>query len=282
MIKMKKAFNNNVLLAETENGNEIILMGKGIAFQKKKGDIIEEDKIQKKFVFDTSELNERFAKLLEEVPAQYLELSTSIIDMAHKEYEQPFDSNIYIALSDHIAYAIRRYQSNQRLKNVLLWEIRKFYKKEFELGKKALAMIEYETGIRMEEDEAGFIAMHFVNALQDGEEMSQTVKVTRMVDDIHHIVEYQYQIKLNEQSLNYTRFVTHIRYFARRLLSNEINSGPDDLLFEQIKSRYPQAYQCTQKVRHYIKETCGIEISKEEMTYFMLHINRVCDRQICE
>ena len=279
-MRVKRPFNNNVLLAETETGEEVILMGKGIAFQKKKGDAVDESKIQKKFIFDTSDLNDRFAKLMIEVPPQYLELSASIIDMAQQCYDQEFDTGIYIALSDHIAYAVNRYRNGQQIKNVLLWEIRKFYPKEFALGEKALKMIGYETGIHMKEDEAGFIAMHFVNAQQNGEEMDQTIKVTKIVDDILHIVQYHYQIKLDEGSLNYTRFVTHIRYFARRLLSNEINAETDEPLYEQIKNRYPQAYACTQKVKRYIEETCGIKITKDEMTYFMLHINRVCDRQI--
>lgn len=275
---IKKTFNNNALLAEDEKENEIILMGRGIAFQKKSGDIVDEHKIQKRFIFDTGELNDKFTQLFDEVPVQYLELSASIIELAQKELKTEFDPNIYIALSDHIAYAINRCKEHQQLKNVLLWKIKKFYPKEFAVGCKALEMIGYETHIYMEEDEAGYIAMHFVNAQQQGEEMDQTIRVTKIVEDILHIVEYHYQIKLDETSLNYTRFVTHIRYFARRLFMEEIHTDNDDLMFEQIRQRYPDAYQCTLKVRQYIMQYCDIEITKEEMVYFMLHINRVCNR----
>ncbi len=277
---IKKIFNNNALLAEDNQLNEIILMGKGIAFQKKNGDIVDENLIQKRFVFDTSELKHKFKQLFNEIPVQYLELSSSIIDLAQKELNTEFDSNIYIALSDHIMYAIHRYKEKQRLKNVLLWEIKKFYPKEFKIACKALNLILYETQIKMDEDEAGYIAMHFVNAQQKGENIEQTIRITKMAEDILHIVEYHYQIKLDENSLNYTRFVTHIHYFARRLFSNEISPEGEDSLFEQIKIRYPDAYQCTLKVRNYIDQCYHIWITKEEMVYFMLHINRVCNRQI--
>lgn len=156
--------------------------------------------------------------------------------------------------------------------------LKKFYPNEFKAALKSLDMIQYETGCIMTEDEAGYIAMHFVNAQQNGEEMSQTVKVTKMVEDILHIVEYHYQIKLDENSLNYTRFVTHIRYFARRLFAKELNQDTDDILYQQIRERYPDAYRCVLKVKKYIKENCDIELTNEEMTYFMLHINRVCSR----
>ena len=277
-MRLKKAFNNNALLALDENEEEVIVMGKGIAFGKKSGDRIDESLIQKKFVFDKSELNEKFSQLFDEIPQQYVELTVSIVEMAQKELGVRFDSSIYLALSDHITYAVRRYKKNENLKNALLFEVKKFYPNEFKAALKSLDMIQYETGCIMTEDEVGYIAMHFVNAQQNGEEMSQTVKVTKMVEDILHIVEYHYQIKLDENSLNYTRFVTHIRYFARRLFAKELNQDTDDILYQQIRERYPDAYRCVLKVKKYIKENCDIELTNEEMTYFMLHINRVCSR----
>lgn len=277
---VKKVFNNNVLLAVDEKDNEIVLMGKGLAFQKKIGDTVDESLIQKRFIFDSSELKENFKQLFKEIPLSYLELSTSIIEMAEKELNTKLDSNIYIALSDHIMYAINRYKENQKLKNALLWEIKKFYPSEYSVALKALEMIKYETNISMEEDEAGYIAMHFVNAEQKGENIEQTLRITKMTEDILHIIEYHYQIKLDENSLNYTRFVTHIHYFARRLFANEIVPDGEDSLYDQIKRRYPDAYECSLKVKKYIEEFFNISITKEEMVYFMLHINRVCDRQL--
>ena len=67
--------------------------------------------------------------------------------------------------------------------------------------------------------------------------------------------------------MNYMRFVTHIRYFARRLFSNDIAQTQDEMLFEQIKDRYPESYKCTVKVKRYIEELYHISISREEMVY---------------
>ena len=101
-MRLKKAFNNNALLALDENEEEVIVMGKGIAFGKKSGDRIDESLIQKKFVFDKNELNEKFSQLFDEIPQQYVELTVSIVEMAQKELGIRFDSSIYLALSDHI------------------------------------------------------------------------------------------------------------------------------------------------------------------------------------
>lgn len=278
-MKIIKTFNNNICLVEDAEHQEMILMGKGIAFGLKKDDEVDPNKIDKKFVFDTKELNDKFSALFDQVPVKYIELSSNIIDYATKALNIIFDNSIYLALSDHISYAIERYQSDEALKNALLFDIKKFYPNEFKVALKALDMIAYETDIKMNEDEAGFIAMHFVNASQSGEAMSQTIAVTKMVEDILQIVEYHYHLALDVNSINYIRFVSHIRFFARRLFSNEIYNDDQDDLFEQIRNKYPTSYQCSLKVKKYILLNYNIDLGNDEMVYFMLHINRVCTRQ---
>lgn len=278
-MKIIKTFNNNICLVEDAKHQEMILMGKGIAFGLKKDDEVDPNKIDKKFVFDTKELNDKFSALFDQVPVKYIELSSNIIDYATKALNIIFDNSIYLALSDHISYAIERYQNGESLKNALLFDIKKFYPNEFKVALKALDMIAYETDIKMNEDEAGFIAMHFVNASQSGEAMSQTIAVTKMVEDILQIVEYHYHLALDVNSINYIRFVSHIRFFARRLFSNEIYNDDQDDLFEQIRNKYPTSYQCSLKVKKYILLNYNIDLGSDEMVYFMLHINRVCSRQ---
>ena len=278
-MRIIKTFNNNICLVEDAKHQEMILMGKGIAFGLKKDDEVDPNKIDKKFVFDTKELNDKFNALFDQVPVKYIELSSNIIDYATKALNIIFDNSIYLALSDHISYAIERYQNGEVLKNALLFDIKKFYPNEFKVALKALDMIAYETDIKMSEDEAGFIAMHFVNASQSGEAMSQTIAVTKMVEDILQIVEYHYHLALDVNSINYIRFVSHIRFFARRLFSNEIYNDDQDDLFEQIRNKYPTSYQCSLKVKKYILLNYNIDLGNDEMVYFMLHINRVCTRQ---
>ena len=278
-MKVVRVFNNNAVLVENEANEEMVLIGKGIAFAKKTGDLINEELIQKKFVFENSQLNEKLAKLFNEVPVKYIELTLDIVEMAGKELNTKFNSNIYIALADHIAYAVERCSNNETIKNALLWEIKKFYPNEFAAAMKALEMIRYETNIEMTEDEAGFIALHFVNGQSEGELIAQTVAVTKIVEDILHIVEYHFHFKIDETSLNYIRFVTHIQYFARRLFAKEVIDDGDDILFEQIKNRYQDSYNCSLKVKKYIGSNYNIDISNDELVYFILHINRVCNRK---
>lgn len=276
---IKKVFNNNVLLAENDQQLEMILLGKGIAFQKKAGDVVDLNKIDKKFVIDSEDSKAKFIELLREVPVNHLELTTKIIVAAESELGTTFNDSIYIGLTDHINYALFRYKQGMQLTNALMWEVKKFYPKEFKAAMNALKTIEYYEGVLFPEDEASFIALHFVNAMQDGEGMKMTVQATEVIQQILNIVKFHYCIELDESSLNYSRFVTHIRYFIHRLLSQEISSAQDDeFLFLQVKGKYPEAYECACKVQKYLETKFHTELTKEEILYFMLHINRVAER----
>lgn len=276
-MKIKKAFNNNILLAEDEQMIEYILMGKGIGFGVKPNDIPDKSKIEKIFRIDSKDLQNRFVKLVNDIPANHLELTKKIIDFAEKELNVQFDDSIFVGLADHISFSIKRAKENDQLKNALLWEIKKFYKKEFNAAMKALKFIEYDEGLKMSEDEASFIAMHFVNGQQSGDGVKNTLVATNVIQDILNIVKFHYKIELDEDSINYSRFITHIRFFLQRTHNSSKNN--DDELFEQVKRKYPDTYACTLRVREYLNGKLNIYLTNEEMLYFMLHIHRLTERK---
>lgn len=272
---IKKIFNNNALLAENDDGHEVILLGRGIGFSKKIGDQVDKSKIQKRYVFETAPLSRQEQEFFKDIPAKHIELARTIFNMAQEQMKIKLDHNVLVGLTDHISYAIQRYNDKQSLKNVLLWDIKKFYPLEFKLGLMALDMIYYDTNIQMTEDEAGFIAMHFVNAVQNNNSIEQTARISKMVDDILQIVEYHFQIKLDQSVTAVLRFVTHIRFFGRRLFSKEIDSQSDGDLYITLKNQYPDIYRCVTKVEKYLATNFNVAITKDEFIYFMLHIKNV-------
>lgn len=114
---------------------------------------------------------------------------------------------IYITLTDHISYALKLFDEGLNRPNALIWEIKKFYPKEFEIGLKALDLIQSETNKKLPEDEAGNIALHLINAQTNnsGNKVEDIAHQTKMIQDILNIIKYTYNIALNEKSLNYER-----------------------------------------------------------------------------
>ena len=109
--------------------------------------------------------------------------------------------------------------------------------------------------------------------------MKATLEETQIIQDLLNILKFHYQIELDETSLNYNRFVTHIRYFIRRSLNQELNQNEDDeFLFLQVKEKYSKVYNAPPKRRSIYTKKFNIELIHDELLYFILHINRVASR----
>lgn len=274
MLRIKKIFNNNVVLVSDPKGLEKILIGRGIAFQKKPGHTVSEKQAEKVYVVDSPNVADRFVQLMEEIPVNRLEMVTLIIKEAEAELGRSFDGDTYIGLADHINYAVNRFRKGEQIRNALLLEIKKFYPREYQAATKALGTIAYYESVQLNEDEVGFIALHFVNGGYENN-ATQTLLTTEILNKIILIVEDQLGIALDEDSLNYVRFVTHLKFFLQRVITKEARREAVPELYEQVVAHYPQAYQTVQIIKHYLEEKLGSTIYAEEEMYLILHVHRL-------
>ncbi|TXC85811.1 PRD domain-containing protein [Metabacillus litoralis] len=273
-MKIAKILNNNVVISEKDK-QEVIVMGRGIAFNKRAGDDVNEEQVEKVFILEGEDLTSKFKTLISYIPIEYMETSEKIIQYAKLQLGKKLNDSIYISLTDHIHFAIERHKDNLPIKNALLWETKHLYKEEFEIGLEALNMICDQFNVILPEDEAAFIALHIVNA-QLNEDMSNIMDMTKVMQDILSIVKYHLKMEFDENSLNYYRFITHLKFFAHRLVkgTHYKNNNEDDLL-NVIKDKYPKAYQCTEKIKRFVEKQYRYELTEEEMLYLTIHIQRV-------
>ncbi len=208
-----------------------------------------------------------------------------------------FDKQIYISLSDHIAFAIKRYKKNMMIKNELLSEIRRVHKNEYKVALWALNFLNKKLKIELPEDEAGFIALHFINAslklkieLPEDEagfialhfinaSLNQTttssIESTKIVKDILNIIRYYFALEFNEDDLNYDRLLTHLKYFSKRIITNNQDNNSEDEFMNMVIKSYPEAYNCTLKIKEYIVNNYKYEVNSNEIVYLTLHIQRI-------
>lgn len=272
---IKRKFNNNVILSEDDKGIEVVLIGKGISFEKKIGDEIDQSQIEKKFVLDNGDTHSNFETLLNEIPPQQIFLVTKIIELAEKELNATFSNSLFIGLVDHLNYALERYRNGMTIKNVMLWEIKRFYPDEFNCAKKAIEMVHYYENIWLNDDEAGYIALHFVNAKQ-GSEIKETLLITEIVKHVIQIIKFHFNINLDENSMSYLRLVTHIRYFTLRSLKHEVTHDiTQGELFNVLKNSYPDVWKCVLKIGEYLSKTLDVQFGEDEYTFLMVHVIRV-------
>ena len=271
---IKQVINNNVVFVSDDRGQELVLMGKGIGFGKKSGERAEEDKIEKMFTrFDGKQIS-NFKRLAEEIPYEYMHMTKEIVEYAQLSLGKELDENIYIALMDHLSFAVSQLRQGLLLKATMLWEIKHYYNHEYRIGVEAIEIVKRYTGLNMPIDEAGFIAMHILNA-ELNLDMGLSNTMLRIIQDVLNIIKYHFQIVIDEDSLDYERFITHLKFFVQRTMHDQKSKMWDRELMKMIQSQYSDAYACAKKVAEYILKTTPFDVPEEEMMYLTVHIQRL-------
>lgn len=278
-MKISKVLNNNVVITTDEKQNEIIVMGRGIAFKKKVGDDISDQTIDKVYRLENRTIASQFQELLADLPLEYLELSNQVIEYAREELSSPINDSIYISLPDHLHSAIERAKKGIVVKNVLLWDIKRFFPDEFKIGKRTIEKISERYGIELPEDEAGFIALHLVNAQTENNDQSNLYELTKTMQDIINIVKYYFKTTFDEESVYFYRFTTHLRFFVSRMQNHSTHAEEtDDELLEMVKIKYRNAYQCVQKIKSFLVRNYRYDMSNDESLYLTIHIARLVQK----
>ncbi|MGL4773924.1 MAG: BglG family transcription antiterminator LicT [Clostridium sp.] len=274
-----KILNNNVVLILDENEKEQIVMGRGIAFKKKVGEEIDENLVDKTFTLSDENMSNRFKELLKDMPLKYVEVADEIINYAKLKLGKRLNDNLIISLSDHIQTAVERHLDGIDIKNVLLWDVKRFYKDEYAIGLEALKIIEKKINVTLPEDEAGFIALHIANSLMD-ESLNNMYDITKVMQEILNIVKYYLGVTFDEESVYFFRFITHVKFFAQRLITGTtFESENEDALLDIIKIKYQDSYQCANKIGEFIYKKYKYEVSNEEILYLTIHIARIISKQ---
>lgn len=270
-----RILNNNVISIIDEDSNEKVVMGRGIGFKKQIGDEVDQDKIEKIFVMSTKDEINKLQELIVDIPIEYLLLAENIVNYTKMRMGKKLNDMLFVGLVDHIYTAVLRYEDGITVKNVLLWDIKRFYPDEFHIGQTALKMIENEFKIELPQDEAGFIALHIVNASLEGENLDDVVEISSIMQQITNIVKYEFKVDFNEDSVYFYRFITHLKFFAKRLIDNKTYEDDENDLLDLIKLKYRNSYHCVLKIMYFLKTKYDYTLSNEEQLYLTIHIERV-------
>lgn len=275
-MQIEKILNNNVVQA-LDNNVEYIVMGKGLGFQKKVGDFVDKEKIEKTFILENTEAVEEWSRVYVNLPDGEMQVFLNILTFAEAVLQTKFEPSFFIALADHLHNAIERSREGVSLQNPLAWEVRKFYPREYEIGKQALRLIAKDLEVQLEDDEAASVALHFVNAQKDAGLLEKDRQMTQIVVGISEIVRLHFGYDLEEDSFSYNRFMTHLQYLAQRIVSGVSGGKNDAFLYEQVKINYPESFICTQKIATYIETSYAFELSLDEQVFLTIHIQRLKD-----
>jgi beta-glucoside operon transcriptional antiterminator len=269
-----KVLNNNVVISIDHSGRERVLMGRGLGFQLKVHDAVDPAKIEKTFVLDEGAEGDRARQLLTDVPYAIVEAVTIAVDEAERMLGRDLGRRLPLAVIDHIQYVLERLEKGIRIPTTSMPELRVLHPQEFAAASRMAESISTSVGTRLPDEEAVFLTMHLLNATRD-EPNGTAALLFRRVQHVVATVEAGLGVELDTTSPDYARFILHIQFLLQRLVAKTMLTGSDTSFFEFAKHSYPRSYGIAERVKAYVREATGSELTDEELLYVIVHVERL-------
>jgi beta-glucoside operon transcriptional antiterminator len=274
MSMITKIFNNNVVTAvDKTTGEEMILVGSGVGYQAKRGQLVDPARVEKEFRL-TGRGRDGLSRVLVSLPYEILKLAGDISTHLRTAHGVVLPPTVEISLADHIWQSIRRLDEGIPLYNSMLWETKVTYPHEFTIALQILDIVARELDRRLPLDEAGFITLHLVNAGMVTDS-GHAYNLGRALHDILNLVEVDLGVKPADGSASVARFLTHVKFVIQRLTQRRLFTGGFSDMFDARREHDADGYRCAQRIGHYLQEKFGTEISDEELMYLMIHLARL-------
>ena len=273
--KVKKVYSNNIVKAKDSDNQEIILLGKGIGYRRGSNDIIPPALIEKGFLIKDTKEQHLYEQLLMSTSPKLIEISYDIITFIQSEVQTELSEHIHVALTDHIAFLVRRYKTNSSIINPFSLEIEQLYPKEAKIAQQVVSMLNERLHIALPQSEVSFIVLHIVSSITN-ESMENIQMTSRLIKKITGIIEEQIHHEIDKKSLSYSRLVTHIRFMIERTHRKEKISIPEELA-GIIKENYGECYSIAYKAGKIVQNKLQTQIDFSEIILLSLHIYRFTD-----
>ena len=256
-VKIIRVLNTNAVVSVDSRGMELIMTGPGIGFKKRKGENIDQSLVDKTYHLENKEESKRLQEVVKEISEEYLGIVDRVVKEAKKEKLEIRDS-LYVTLTDHINSAVARYREGIALMNMMKIDIRKFYPKEYQVGMHAIEWIKEQTGEDLGDDEAAFIAMHIVSAELNAQNIIDVNQITELINTVLQIVRIHFKIDLNEESISYERFLTHLKFFAARVFDHMEYKDTMQEIYKVMVEQKENAFSGVKKLQNILKSDITI------------------------
>lgn len=274
-MEVLKVFNNNVVLARNDAGGEVVLTGRGLGFQARRGAVVDQAKIQQTFVPDANHDTEQLTSFLTEIPPEHLAVAVEILALAEEALGIKFSQGMIIPLADHLSFAIKRVRQHIVLEYPLRAEVAHLYPKELRVARDGVALARERTGVDLPSDEAIPIALHFVNAMFATDDLSRTFQMTEVFRQVFQLLESTYERTFDAEGINAARFITHLRYFFVRIdQDKQLVENPESFV-TTIRTSFSDAHLCAERVKALLELRLEKPITPDEVVYLTLHVARL-------
>jgi len=267
-LRIIKILNNSALLVN-DSKQSFILLGKGIAFNRKADEILPIG-----FTYEQRFGLLRSSRSFEQLISQH---KPEIIDLVFKTVQEfMFDENqitaeALVAFCDHIATMYDRVINLESIENPFLMETKTLYPESFKSASLLIDQVNKKYCVEIPEAEIGFIALHLQKISSKDKSINVNV-MNNIIFTVTNLLTEKYNYTLDKESVKFAQFITHIKFVVLRLVRKE---SPNNEMTEIILSKYAQFKPLASEIVKVIEEETSSDLNIDELAYLMMHVSRL-------
>lgn len=264
-----KSLNHNVLIVKDKNYQEWIVFGRGIGFNKKTLDFIDDSCVENKYALIDDKRLKQFQRLVMESNELASIMSEWIISEMTKRFGNNYNSYVHISLLDHLNFALKRIKENMIINNFFESELEFIYPNEYQFSLQMVSKIQAELNVLLPKSEAGMITLHIHSALHH-ENVSDTSLILNCITRILNFLESEYG-KLSDDILK-NRLIIHLKFALKRSIDKiAIQNDFKDL----IKDKYIKSYNLSKTIANIIENEFLLILDESEIVYLSMHLQNI-------
>jgi transcriptional antiterminator len=270
MLQIVRVLNNSCVLVKDDKDVEKIILYNGIGFAKRPGEYIEQKDEYQIYSLANEDKN-KIHEIVAHTDPLFIEVASEIIQLAKSKLEG-VDDKILIALADHIEFAVYRIKNNIAITNPFSQDISVLFDQEYAVAQEARKIILDKCNVSINNEEVAFITLHIHTSLTSSRKVNNFLELTRIVNKYLGIMEKDFEINIDNNTVFYNRFLTHIKYMLIRMEKNEVLSVD---ISDFIKLKYEYSYSLAQKICKEISVGFNYPLEEVEVSYLAIHIERI-------
>lgn len=274
-MKLVKKINNNFAVAVDDNGEEVVVYGKGIGFQKMPCVLSDLSLISRSYY----NVDPKYLSMIGSISPKTLEIAIVLVDECRMKLRVKLNPNLLFTMADHLDFAIRRTQRKLTFSYPMVYDLQQMYEKEMEIAEHARQLVKQHIQVQLPKSETAGILLNIVNAEMINSDSKTSINEEEIITNITGIIQNFFRIKIDRTTVNYARYASHMHYLLDRLSRKQRLSSENIALLSKAVDEFPKEHACAMKIASYLEMKYESEISEEELLYLMLHINRLCVRE---
>ena len=263
--------NNNVVLARDEIGREAILTGRGLGFQRKRGQDVDASLISRRYI--PADNAQSVAEVIAGIPLERLALIERVFRKAARGLNTDVPSSTLIAVVDHINQAMARVYQGLTMDYPLRAEVAHLHPEELRLAEAMVEEINAAQEVQLPGGEAVALALHLFTAAIGAPSAQAASEQSRLIGQVMGLLEKSFGEAFDADSVNAARFAVHLRYFlVRARTAVQIEDGTSSLVAEALRVSDPDAYRVARRIRDLLEIRLNTAVTDDETAYHALHV----------